>query len=522
MPALTSQYKPIIRHRRILFWLCVLALAILNPWLIHADPTDVRIISLILALYFANISKISHWFIVIILYLMSAYAIVGMTHGTLNVSFIASVMDTNTTETLSFLPTIPLQNWFVALLGIALTYAYHKLSQPLAISNQKIAHWLQHKRKVTISVCVFLCILGIFTAYTQRFIKSITNIPYHYYEYNQALKLASTQPDHWQIKATLPNYQAYDNYVVVVGESVRQDYLSVYGYPHQTTPFLNHHTGQFFSNMYSMGGNTVTSLERTLALTKDAGNTPLPTENVMTLANKADYQTYWISNQGKLSKFDASTSAVALRADTPLFLKKGKYDDVNYDDEMMLDILQQQLDTESSNNNKKSSRVFFLHMYGSHPDICERLHGFERHFSLNMGEQMDCYLASIEKTDQFIAHLLQILQQHGSYSMIYFSDHGLFIDKENIHHTSNIQNTYHVPFFKISSDDTKQQFIKQPISQRHFLDFFANWLGVVTDKTDRRYDFQNPQEIPADKDITVFNGEKMVPLSSLETQPILQ
>ena len=370
---------------------------------------------------------------------------------------------------------------------------------------------------------MFLFLVGFFTAYTQRFIKSITSQPYHYYQYSHELRLASTQPDHWQIQSTLPNYQAYDNYVVVVGESVRPDYLSLYGYPHHTTPFLNHHAGQFFSNMYSMGGNTVTSLERTLALTTQQGATPIPTENVMTLANKADYQTYWISNQGMMSKFDASTSVVALRANTPFFLKKGKYDDINYDDEMLLDVLQQQLNngTESTNT-KKPPKLFFLHMYGSHPDICERLHGFDQHFSLHMGKKLDCYLASIEKTDQFIAHLLQILQQHGSYSMIYFSDHGLLIDKNNIHHNSLLGNNYHVPFFKISSDDTKQQFIKKPLSQRHFLDFFANWLGVTTDKTDRRYDFLQLNKIPADKQITVFNGEKMVPLSSLKTQPTLQ
>ena len=197
-------------------------------------------------------------------------------------------------------------------------------------------------------------------------------------------------------------------------------------------------------------------------------------------------------------------------------------DDIDYDDDVLLDILQKQLATKSVNSAKKTPRLFFLHMYGSHPDICMRLHGFDQHFSLRRGKKLDCYLATIEKTDHFIAQLLQILQQHGSYSVIYFSDHGLSVDKNNIHHDIKLANNYHVPFFKISSDDTEQQFIKKPLSQRHFLDFFANWLGVTTNKTDRRYDFLQPNKIPADKQITIFNGEKMVPLSSLKTQPTLQ
>ena len=141
MTSMTAQYQPTTRRRELLLLGCILALTVLNPWLIHADPTDIRIISLILALYFANISKITHWFIVIILYLMSAYAVVGVTNGALNISFIASVMDTDSNEALSFIPTIPLQNWLIALLGIALTYGYHKFSRPLIISHQKIAYW---------------------------------------------------------------------------------------------------------------------------------------------------------------------------------------------------------------------------------------------------------------------------------------------------------------------------------------------------------------------------------------------
>ncbi|MDW5502177.1 sulfatase-like hydrolase/transferase [Serratia proteamaculans] len=56
------------------------------------------------------------------------------------------------------------------------------------------------------------------------------------------------------------------NYVIVVGESMRRDYMSLFGYPTQITPFLDQVKGIFYSDYISTAPNTFESLPRTLAL----------------------------------------------------------------------------------------------------------------------------------------------------------------------------------------------------------------------------------------------------------------
>ena len=59
------------------------------------------------------------------------------------------------------------------------------------------------------------------------------------------------------------------NYVIVVGESMRRDYMSLFGYPTPTTPFLDQVNGTFYSNYISTAPNTFESLPRTLALSDE-------------------------------------------------------------------------------------------------------------------------------------------------------------------------------------------------------------------------------------------------------------
>ncbi|WP_160190864.1 sulfatase-like hydrolase/transferase, partial [Escherichia coli] len=67
--------------------------------------------------------------------------------------------------------------------------------------------------------------------------------------------------DSWKI---LPGAPLYDTIVIVTGESVRRDYMSVYGYPEPTTPWLNTAPGLFIDGYTSAAASTVPSLSRTL------------------------------------------------------------------------------------------------------------------------------------------------------------------------------------------------------------------------------------------------------------------
>lgn len=63
------------------------------------------------------------------------------------------------------------------------------------------------------------------------------------------------------------------------------------------------------------------SLSRTLIY--DYEQNPDSGNNVVALAAKAGYSTWWISNQGKLGEHDTRISVIASDADHTVFLKKG-------------------------------------------------------------------------------------------------------------------------------------------------------------------------------------------------------
>lgn len=97
--------------------------------------------------------------------------------------------------------------------------------------------------------------------------------------------------------------------------------MSVYDYPVPTTPWLNTAPGLFIDDYTSTASSTVSSLSRTLIY--DYEQNPDSGNNVVALAAKAGYSTWWISNQGKLGEHDTRISVIASDAEHATFLKKG-------------------------------------------------------------------------------------------------------------------------------------------------------------------------------------------------------
>lgn len=103
-----------------------------------------------------------------------------------------------------------------------------------------------------------------------------------YHQYQQQvdeLSAGATTPDTWSITAGAPTNE---NYVIIVGESMRKDHMSLFGYPVSTTPFLDNANGRFYSNYISTAPNTFESLPRTLALSN--GHNIAIGDNIITLA----------------------------------------------------------------------------------------------------------------------------------------------------------------------------------------------------------------------------------------------
>ncbi|MBW9972158.1 hypothetical protein FJC78_29450, partial [Escherichia coli] len=80
-----------------------------------------------------------------------------------------------------------------------------------------------------------------------------------------------------------------------------------------TTPWLNTAPGLFIDGYTSAAASTVPSLSRTLIY--DYEQNPDSGNNVVALAAKAGYSTWWISNQGKLGEHDTRISVIASDAE---------------------------------------------------------------------------------------------------------------------------------------------------------------------------------------------------------------
>ncbi|WP_149451587.1 sulfatase-like hydrolase/transferase, partial [Escherichia albertii] len=102
-------------------------------------------------------------------------------------------------------------------------------------------------------------------------------------------------------------------------------------------------------------------------------------------------------------------------------------------------------ETERALADTSSPKVIFLHMMGSHPNPCDRLHSWPNHYQEQFPRKIACYLASISKLDNFLGQLDGILRRHSRhFAMLYFSDHGLSVsDSTNpVHHDGHVQGGY--------------------------------------------------------------------------------
>lgn len=127
--------------------------------------------------------------------------------------------------------------------------------------------------------------------------------------------------------------------------------------------------------------------------------------------------------------------------------------------------------------------------------------------------EVNCYISSINKTDGIIKTVYEELkEQNNSFSLIYFSDHGMVQQvKENgvITVSNNFRSRYHfdIPLFKISSDDTVRKEFKSFKSSINFINGLANWLGIENDKLDKNYSlFDNKDDKDIAGDIELINS----------------
>lgn len=101
-------------------------------------------------------------------------------------------------------------------------------------------------------------------------------------------------------------------------------------------------------------------------------------------------------------------------------------------------------------------------MYGSHTNHCDRVSDYRMIVNTEKYKYINCYISSIRKTDDFLEQLNKIMNENKeSYSMIYFSDHGLTHegtgDSIYLNNGNKISTLhYEIPLYKINSDSNSK------------------------------------------------------------------
>ena len=178
------------------------------------------------------------------------------------------------------------------------------------------------------------------------------------------------------------------------------------------------------------------------------------------------------------------------------FLKNGDFEaDKNTKDEALLKMTAQVFATP-----RTQPQLIVLHLMGSHPQACDRTGG--KYAEFVQSKETSCYLYTMTQTDDLLSKLYDQLRNTGdSFSMVYFSDHGLAFKERGkevqyLAHDDKFQQNFQVPFMVLSSDDKTHRVIKARRSANDFLQFFSQWTGITAEQIKTAYPFVSNKKAP--------------------------
>ncbi|WP_373767445.1 phosphoethanolamine transferase [Glaesserella sp.] len=481
--------------------------------------------------------KLFVYVVTFIVVTLSLYYPIYLLYGSLNSGIVAAFLETNLYESFSFTEKFDVTDFLFPAFFIYSFILLMRLKKYRVVNTGTS----DRKQKVLHGVLVLVLLLSIFWVPVKYYFSSqnqidkkpwtLSDSPVNvlsfyfniydsikgYYVEKQELELAAKALSPWHVVSFEPKYK---NYILVIGESARRDYFSAYGFKLNTSPFLAKTTGYVNRGYISAAPATYHSLLHSLYFVKDGQKKIDYAYNIINLAKSANIKTTWISNQGSIGKYDTISSRIGVSSDNPIFTKKGGFNMTNVDDSKLIEILSHQL---KETSDKDRVNLFVLHLMGSHNNFCDRLIETDEKLDF-INKDMGCYVSSILKTDRLIESIITMFKEKNeSYSLIYFSDHGLaHVEKENkdkltLDYDIDYKQSYEIPFFKISSDDTERNEVNVKRSAFNFMYGFSQWLGIKTEELNGEYDFFSDRE---DKNIKVFNFDEMVNFDELKDDPI--
>ena len=388
-----------------------------------------------------------------------------------NVGMTLSIIETNVSESLSMIKTL--------ILPIIATVIFYIVLLFIFIGGSKIIDKNKNftKNKFLIIFSFLWLIFPVLFFLNHRYIKGagfmIKNVFYHASDF---LRVQELKKGIDGIKNTKVSYnliatgeQPIKNIVVLIGESVRKQNMSLYGYQRETTPIEVSEVNNMllYKNAYSPAAITNMSVPIVLSnINIDNYQKELKklSDNIVNVANHSGYNTFWYSTQGGAHGITAIAT----------FSKNKRY--INGYDEAVLPYLKEALKDTSP------KKLIVLHINGSHPYACDKYPPKE---SVWEGGIDECYDNSIRYTDKVIGQIFELLKNENS-ALVYFSDHGQIKENEIYKHgdyREAVQVPYFVWFSPSIKTDKKGQKIEEPTSITTVYSKVLELMGIKNPKT---------------------------------------
>ena len=388
-----------------------------------------------------------------------------------NVGMTLSIIETNVSESLSMVKTL--------VLPIITTIVFYSILLLIFIGGSRILDKNQKNSKFLKIFSFLWIILPALFFIKHKYISNkagglmVKNAIYHYSDFIAAQVLKKNLDETINTKVSynlIPTgEQPVENIVVLVGESVRKQNMSLYGYQRETTPneVAERNNMLLYQNAYSPAAITNMSVPIVLSnINIDNYQKELKklSDNIVNAANHAGYNTYWYSTQG---------GALGITA-IATFSKNKKF--VNGYDEAVLPYLKEALKDSSP------KKLIVLHINGSHPYACDKYPPKEAVWEGGIDE---CYDNSIRYTDKLIGQIFELLKDKNSV-LVYFSDHGQIKENEIYKHgdyREAVQVPYFVWFSPSIKTDKKGQKIEEPTSITTVYSKVLELMGTKNPKT---------------------------------------
>lgn len=346
-----------------------------------------------------------------------------VSHEALRADIVLTVYQTNYHEALSYIAGQSKLYLVIAVIVVLLfVYGYIKFLQ----LTKSIDH-TEKSKKLNYLVVGFI-IMGIFYGYKYFVYYEVNTVinrvaeavhSYEAFRDNREIRLQRLA----QLKGLYQDESKKGVYVLVIGESQARDHMGIYGYSRQTTPWLTglkeKNETLLFRNAYSNHVHTVPSLTYALSEKNQYNIVSLAEANsIIDMANAANMDTYWISNQERYSVFDTPVAEIASMAKHQIWINDniGNTAETRFHDGMLVEKL--------PNEKEAKNALIVVHVMGSHVTYRERYpSGFTR---FSDGDKLvDNYDNAIFYGDDVLGKIYNKMKNNPNFmGFIFFSDHG--------------------------------------------------------------------------------------------------